>query len=75
MKLLATWGGLRKHKPPEEAALDWAECASPKLVRPEERPLEEDSFDPGSAAPPGKSPLYFGVRAKAWPARADTLFR
>ena len=37
IKLSAAWGGLRKHKPLVEATLDWLNCASPKLVPPEDR--------------------------------------
>ncbi len=37
LKLSAAWGGLAKHKPLVEAALDWLKCASPKLVPPEDR--------------------------------------
>ena len=37
VKLSAAWGGLAKHQPLGEAALDWLQCASPKLVPPEDR--------------------------------------
>jgi hypothetical protein len=37
LKLSAAWGGLAKHKPLVEATLDWLQCASPKLVPPEDR--------------------------------------
>ena len=37
VKLSAAWGGLAKHQPLVEAALDWLKCASPKLVPPEDR--------------------------------------
>jgi hypothetical protein len=37
LKLSASWGGLGKHKPLVEGALDWLKCASPKLVPPEDR--------------------------------------
>jgi hypothetical protein len=37
LKLSAAWGGLAKHKPLVEAALNWLKCASPKLVPPEDR--------------------------------------
>ena len=37
LKLSAAWGGLGKHKPLVEAALDWLNQASPKLVPPEDR--------------------------------------
>ena len=37
IKLSAAWGGLRKHKPLVDAALDWRKYPSPKLVPPEDR--------------------------------------
>lgn len=37
IKLSAAWGGMRKHKPLVRATLDWRQCASPKLVPPEDR--------------------------------------
>jgi hypothetical protein len=37
VKLSAAWGGLRKYKPLVAATLDWLECASPKLIPPEDR--------------------------------------
>ena len=37
LKLSAAWGGLAKHKPLVEAALDWLTTTSPKLVPPEDR--------------------------------------
>ena len=37
VKLSAAWGGLRKHKPLVDATLDWLNCASPKLIPPEDR--------------------------------------
>ena len=37
VKLSAAWGGLRKHKPLVEAALNWLNVASPKLIPPEDR--------------------------------------
>lgn len=37
VKLSAAWGGLGKHKPLVDAALDWLKCASPKWVPPEDR--------------------------------------
>jgi hypothetical protein len=37
IKLSATWGGLRKHKPLVAATLDWLNCTSPKLIPPEDR--------------------------------------
>ena len=37
LKLSAAWGGLAKHKPLVEAALDWLKCTSPKLVPPQDR--------------------------------------
>ena len=37
IKLSAAWGGLGKHKPLVDATLDWLNCASPKLVPPEDR--------------------------------------
>ena len=37
VKLSAAWGGLRKHKPLVNAALEWLEVASPKLVPPADR--------------------------------------
>ena len=38
VKLSAAWGGLRKHKPLVDATLNWLQCASPKLIPPEDRP-------------------------------------
>lgn len=37
LKLSAAWGGLAKHKPLVDATLNWLNCASPKLVPPEDR--------------------------------------
>jgi hypothetical protein len=37
IKLSAAWGGLGKHKPLVEAALDWLKYPSPKLVPPADR--------------------------------------
>jgi hypothetical protein len=37
VKLSAAWGGLSKHKPLVQATLDWLNCASPKLIPPEDR--------------------------------------
>ena len=37
VKLSTAWGGLRKHKPLVEAALNWLNVASPKLIPPEDR--------------------------------------
>lgn len=37
VKLSAAWGGLNKHKPLADAALNWLNCASPKLVPLEDR--------------------------------------
>jgi len=37
VKLSAAWGGLSKHKPLVEAALNWLNVASPKLIPPEDR--------------------------------------
>jgi hypothetical protein len=37
VKLSAAWGGLTKHKPLAEAALNWGNVASPKLVPAEDR--------------------------------------
>lgn len=37
VKLSAAWGGLGKHKPLVDAALDWLQCASPKWVPPLDR--------------------------------------
>lgn len=37
LKLSAAWGGLAKHKPLVDTALNWFKCASPKLVPPEDR--------------------------------------
>lgn len=37
LKLSAAWGGLAKHKPLVEAALDWLQTTSPKLVPPADR--------------------------------------
>ncbi len=37
VRLSAAWGGLAKHKPLIEKALDWLKSASPKLVPPEAR--------------------------------------
>jgi hypothetical protein len=37
VKLSAAWGGLRKHKPLVDATLDWLNCASPKLIPPQDR--------------------------------------
>ena len=37
LRLSAAWGGLAKHKPLVEAALDWLKATSPKLVPPEDR--------------------------------------
>ena len=37
LKLSAAWGGLAKHKPLVEAALDWLQATSPKLVPPPDR--------------------------------------
>ena len=37
VKLSATWGGLRKHKPLVDATLDWLNSPSPKLIPPADR--------------------------------------
>ena len=37
IKLSEAWGGLGKHKPLVDATLVWLNCASPKLVPPEDR--------------------------------------
>jgi hypothetical protein len=37
VKLSAAWGGLGKHKPLVDATLDRLNCASPKLIPPEDR--------------------------------------
>src|SRR4030095_13608801 len=37
VKLSEAWGGLNKHKPLVEATLNWKNCASPKLIPPEDR--------------------------------------
>ena len=37
LKLSAAWGGLAKHKPLVEVALDWLKATSPKLVPPPDR--------------------------------------
>ena len=37
IKLSAAWGGVGKHKPLLHATLNWLNCASPKLVPPEDR--------------------------------------
>ncbi len=37
IKLSAAWGGLAKHKPLLEAALNWLEATSPKLIPPADR--------------------------------------
>ncbi|MCI0744235.1 MAG: hypothetical protein L0Y58_02415, partial [Verrucomicrobia subdivision 3 bacterium] len=37
IRLSAAWGGLGKHKPLIEAALDWLNSTSPKLVPPLDR--------------------------------------
>jgi hypothetical protein len=37
VRLSAAWGGLRKHKPLVESALNWGKPASPKSAPPEER--------------------------------------
>ena len=37
VKLSAVWGGLRKHKPLVVAKLDWLNCASSKLIPPDDR--------------------------------------
>jgi hypothetical protein len=37
LRLSAAWGGLAKHKPLVETALNWIKCPSPKLVSPQDR--------------------------------------
>jgi hypothetical protein len=37
LRLSAAWGGLAKHQPLLEAALDWLKATSPKLVPPQDR--------------------------------------
>ena len=37
VKLSAAWGGLTKHKPLMEAALNWLNVTSPKLIPPQDR--------------------------------------
>lgn len=37
LRLSAAWGGLAKHKPLMEAALDWLKATSPKLIPPIDR--------------------------------------
>jgi hypothetical protein len=44
LKLSAAWGGLTKHKPLVEAALNWLNATSPKLVPPLDRLAIDGGF-------------------------------